>query len=146
MWSFYPSRIDNYCKIVKSLKYYGRYMDDIYIIHPDKKYLQQLLLELKEIADELGLVINMKKTRICKIDRTFTYLKIKYTLLEDGTIVKKLHRDSIVRERRRLKNMLNLIFHIKRLNRHINLGEVMQLSIIRIKVLKILMLYMINYL
>ena len=37
---FYPSRIDNYCKIVKSLKYYGRYMDDIYIIHPDKKYLQ----------------------------------------------------------------------------------------------------------
>lgn len=100
---FYPSRIDNYCKIVKSLKYYGRYMDDIYIIHPDKKYLQQLLLELKEIADELGLIINMKKTRICKIDRTFTYLKIKYTLLEDGTIVKKLHRDSIVRERRRLK-------------------------------------------
>ena len=26
---FYPTRIDNYCKIVRDLKYYGRYMDSI---------------------------------------------------------------------------------------------------------------------
>lgn len=29
---FYLTPIDNYCKIVKQYKYYGRYMDDIYII------------------------------------------------------------------------------------------------------------------
>lgn len=40
---FYPTRIDTYCKVVKSLKYYGRYMDDIYIIHKDKEYLKELL-------------------------------------------------------------------------------------------------------
>lgn len=100
---FYPSPIDNYCKIVKSLKFYGRYMDDIYIIHQDKKFLLSLLKEITEIADSLGLVINKKKTKIVKINKTFTYLKIKYCLLEDGTIIKKLHRTSITRERRKIK-------------------------------------------
>lgn len=100
---YYPTKIDNYCKIVKSLKYYGRYMDDIYIIHPDKKYLQELLKEINNIAIELGLTINLKKTRICKINKVFCYLKIKYTLLPNGVLIKKLHRESITRERRRLK-------------------------------------------
>jgi RNA-directed DNA polymerase len=100
---FYPSPIDNYCKIVKSLKFYGRYMDDIYIIHQDKKFLLSLLKEITEIANNLDLVINKKKTKIVKINKTFTYLKIKYCLLEDGTIIKKLHRTSITRERRKIK-------------------------------------------
>lgn len=100
---FYPTEIDTYCKVVKGLKYYARYMDDIYIIHPDKKYLQQLLVEITEIANTLGLVVNMRKTKICKIDRTFIYLKIRYFLTETGKVVKKMHRDSITRERRRLK-------------------------------------------
>lgn len=100
---YYPTPIDNYCKIVKSLKYYGRYMDDVYIIHHNKKFLQELLKEISKIADELELRINFKKTHISKIDRTFVFLKIKYTLLEDGTLIRRLHRDSITRERRRLK-------------------------------------------
>lgn len=100
---YYPAPIDNYCKIVKSLKYYGRYMDDIYIIHYDKKYLLELLNDISDIADKLGLTINLKKTHISKINKTFIYLKIKYCLLEDGTLIRKLHRDSITRERRRLK-------------------------------------------
>lgn len=100
---FYPTPIDNYCKIVKSLKFYGRYMDDIYVIHHDKKFLHQLLEDITGIAEELGLTINRKKTKIVKINKTFTYLKIKYCLLEDGTIIKKLHRTTITRERRRIK-------------------------------------------
>lgn len=100
---FYPSPIDNYCKIVKSLKFYGRYMDDIYVIHRDKKFLSSLLKEITKIADDLGLVINKKKTRIVKINKTFTYLKIKYCLLDNGVIIKKLHRTSITRERRKVK-------------------------------------------
>ncbi len=58
----YPSRIDNYCKIVKGLKYYGRYMDDTYVIHESKEYLKQLLREITEICNEYGIFINNKKT------------------------------------------------------------------------------------
>ena len=57
----YPIEIDNYCKIVKGLKYYGRYMDDIYIIHPDKQFLQQLLKEIDNICQKYGIFINYKK-------------------------------------------------------------------------------------
>ena len=41
---FYPTLIDNYCKIVRQQKHYGRYMDDIYIINNSKD-------ELKNIAE-----------------------------------------------------------------------------------------------
>lgn len=106
---FYPTQIDNYCKIVKGLKYYGRYMDDIYIIHRDKEFLKQVLSEIREIADELGLFINAKKTHIVKLSHGFTWLKIKYTLTETGKVVKRLSRDSVTRERRKLKKYRHLL-------------------------------------
>lgn len=38
---FYPHKLDNYIKIVEGQKYYGRYMDDFYVIHNDKEYLKK---------------------------------------------------------------------------------------------------------
>ena len=102
---FYPTRIDNYCKIVKSLKFYGRYMDDIYVIHEDKEYLKQLLKEIEQICDELGLFINTKKTQIIKLSKGFTFLKIKYSLTETGKVVQRVSRDSVTRMRRKLKKL-----------------------------------------
>lgn len=106
---YYPTRIDNFCKIVKGIKYYGRYMDDIYIIHHDKEYLKALLTDIKNIANELGLFINENKTHIVKLTHGFTFLKIQYRLLPSGHIVKRLSRSSITRERRRLKKYRKLV-------------------------------------
>ena len=102
---FYPTRIDNYCKIVKGMKYYGRYMDDIYIIHEDKEYLKQLLKEIEQICDERGLFINAKKTQIIKLSKGFTFLKIKYSLTDTGKVVQRVSRDSVTRMRRKLKKL-----------------------------------------
>ena len=50
---FYPTRVDTYATVVRGHKWYGRYMDDIYIIDRDKEYLKetydgsQLLTRLK---------------------------------------------------------------------------------------------------
>ena len=33
----YPTMMDNYCKIVKGIPYYGRYMDDTYVIVETKE-------------------------------------------------------------------------------------------------------------
>ena len=107
---FYPTLLDNYFKIVKSCKFYGRYMDDTYIIHHDKNYLKQLLSEYVELAENYGLKVNLKKTHIVKLSHGFTFLKIKYNLLQDGTILKRLSRKTVTIERRRLKKyraMLN---------------------------------------
>lgn len=100
---FYPTVIDNYCKIVKGCKYYARYMDDIYVLHKDKEFLKQLLKEVTSIANKYGLFINQKKTQIVKVSHGFTFLKIKYNLTNTGKIICRLSHDSIVRERRKLK-------------------------------------------
>lgn len=99
----YPTKIDNYCKIVKGIKYYGRYMDDIYIIHNDKNFLKELLKEINEICKEYGIFINEKKTQIIKLSRPFTFLKVRYRFTDSGKIIKKISRDTIAREKKKLK-------------------------------------------
>lgn len=106
---YYPTRIDNYCKIVRGLKYYGRYMDDIYIIHEDKEYLKGLLNDIHGICDELGLFINPKKTQIVKLSHGFTFLKIKYKLTETGKVQERISKESVTRQRRKLKKFRKLM-------------------------------------
>lgn len=94
---YYPTRLDNYCKIVRGMKYYGRYMDDIYIIHESKEFLKGLLNDIRGICDEYGLFINPKKTQIVKLSHGFTFLKIKYSLTETGKVIERISKDSVVR-------------------------------------------------
>lgn len=105
----YPSKIDNYIKIVRGCKYYGRYTDDSYIIHNDKDFLMDVLKNIKNIADELGLIINDKKTRIAKLSQQFKVLQINYSLTETGRIIKKINKKAIVRERKKLKAYKRLL-------------------------------------
>lgn len=106
---FYPLKIDNYCKIVKGIKYYARYMDDIYIIDKDKEFLKETLKEIKKIAVEHGLFINDKKTQIIKLSRGFTFLKVKYQLTKTGHVSKRLLPKTFTRERRKLKKYKTLL-------------------------------------
>ncbi len=101
---YFPHRLDNYCKIVKGLKYYGRYMDDVYIIHNDKTYLKKLLSELQIITKQLGIFLNTKKTRIVSTNH-FNYLKLHYSLLENGKVLVKTTNESFRRERKRLNKL-----------------------------------------
>ena len=105
---YYPTPIDNYCKIVRGHRFYGRYMDDIYIIDQDKARLRETLQGIRAIADTLGLYVNPKKTQIVKISHGFTWLKIRYSLTDTGRVVKRLSRKRITRERRRLKKFRKL--------------------------------------
>lgn len=100
---FYPVQIDNYAKIVRGVKMYGRYMDDIYIIGETKEYVASVIRGIAEQAHSLGIFINERKTRIVKLSQTFKYLQVKYSLLESGKVVKRISPKSVTRERRKLK-------------------------------------------
>lgn len=102
---YYPYRIDNYVKYVRSQKYYGRYMDDWYIMSPSKEELLDILEHIREIAAELGIHINDKKTRIVKISGTYKYLQIKYTLTDSGKIIKRINPERVTAMRRKLKKL-----------------------------------------
>lgn len=106
---FYPHRFDNYIKIVKGIKYYGRYMDDFYIIHDDIEYLKELFKELELVAKENGIFINKNKTRVVSLSSYWRLLKLQYSLTDTGKIVKKIHPKSITRMRRKLKKLVKIM-------------------------------------
>lgn len=101
----YPHKIDNYCKIVKGLKHYGRYMDDTYVIHESKEYLKELLKEIEQICKEYGIFINKKKTQIVKMSKPFTFLKVRYMFTDTGKLIKRINKETVKRERRKLKKL-----------------------------------------
>lgn len=100
---YYLNPIDQFVKVVKGIRYYGRYMDDIFVIGKSKTELTHLLTEIKEKLSELKLEINEKKTHIVKLNHGFTFLQVKYNILPSGRILKRLSHGKIVREKRRLK-------------------------------------------
>lgn len=100
---YYLHRLDEFMKVVKRVKYYGRYMDDIFVISNSKNELNMLLNDIENVTSALGLQINKKKTHIVKLSHGFTYLQIKYNVLSTGKILKRISHGKIVRERRRLK-------------------------------------------
>lgn len=105
----FPYRIDNYCKIVCGMKHQGRYSDDMHIIHRSKEVLLEVLEGIKKIAAEYGLILNEKKTHICKLSGEYRYLQVKYTLLQNGIVVRRIHPKAITRERRKLKAYKRLL-------------------------------------
>jgi len=105
---YYLSPIDTYIKTVRGVKYYGRYMDDMFILGKDKEELKLLLEDIKRELCKLKLRVNEKKTHIVKLSHGFTYMQIKYSI--DGKkIIKRPCRKKITRERRRLKKHRNLL-------------------------------------
>lgn len=57
---------DHFVKERLHIRWYGRYMDDFFLIHPDKDYLQFCLKEIRVFMASLGLELN-EKTQIFPI-------------------------------------------------------------------------------
>lgn len=101
----YPIPIDNYVKIVKGMKFYGRYMDDSYVIHKDKAVLEEVLQGIIQVADSLGITVNTRKTRICKLSSMWRFLQTQYSLTETGRIIQKINPKRLTTMRRKMKKL-----------------------------------------
>ena len=101
---YFPHIIDDYCKIVKGIKFYGRYMDDTYIISNNKEELKSILLDIRRICKDSGIFLNDKKIHIFRIDKGFTFLKIQYRLTDSGHLVRKPVKSGFVRQKRKMKS------------------------------------------
>lgn len=106
---FYPHRIDNLVKVVCSVKGYGRYSDDSYVISNSKEELKEILEEIRKEAEHYGIIINKKKTRICKLSSKWRHLQIQYSLTGTGRIIHKINPKAATRERRKLKAYKRLL-------------------------------------
>lgn len=105
----YLNKIDHFIKEKMKIEFYGKYMDDSYFIHSDKLYLANLLNVLVGLYSEYGIKLNTKKTCIIPLNQGFTFLKTRFFINSSGKIIKKACRDSITRERRKLKGQAVLL-------------------------------------
>lgn len=99
----FANSIDHYIKDKLGIKYYGRYMDDSYIICNNKKQLNEYLRLITIEYNKLGISINTRKTGIFKLKSGFNYLKIRYILTPTGKIIKKPYKKSIIYQLRKMK-------------------------------------------
>lgn len=100
-----PNKLDHYIQDSLKIRHYVRYMDDGILFVKDKETAKRVLALIQKYAEKLGLKFNVKKTRIIKASKGFTFLKVNYYIQENGRVIKKLNHKSVVRERRKLKKM-----------------------------------------
>jgi hypothetical protein len=97
---------DHYIKETRRCRYYGRYMDDFYIIAPTKKELQELLADILRWMGDVKLELN-QKTGIYPLRNGIDFLGFHSYLTDTGAVVQKLRRESINRIRNRIKQWKN---------------------------------------
>lgn len=105
---YYLNSVDTWIKVVCGEKYYGRYMDDIYVISDSKEHLKELLAGIRQQLSDLKLEVNERKTNITKLTHGFTFLQLKYSF-NGNHIVKRLTHEKLARERRRLRAFRRLV-------------------------------------
>ena len=142
----FPNEIDHYIKEKLHIKYYGRYMDDGYLIHESKEYLTYCLKEIKRLCTKLGIKLNDKKTQITRLDKGFIFLKSHYYISDSNKIIRIPTPKGIVTMRRKLKifktwlgnnfsmedvrtSMMSWLGHVKKLTAHNQIFKMRRLYI-----------------
>lgn len=93
---------DHFIKEGCQIRWYGRYMDDFYIICEDKKTLKALLKKIREWMNENDLELN-EKTAIFPLRNGIDFLGFHTYLTDTGAVVQKLRQDSIDRIKGRIR-------------------------------------------
>lgn len=81
--------------------YYGRYMDDFFVIHHDKEYLKECLKEINALVLSLGLELN-GKTQIIPFKQGIKFLGFHHYISSDGKYIRKINGEN----KRRIKKKL----------------------------------------
>ncbi len=99
----YPSAIDHFIKEWMQVRFYGRYMDDGYMLFKTKAEAKDAMHILEKLCAALSIKLNMKKTQIIKLQNGVRFLKVRLKLTETGKVKRRMTRKSITRQRRKLK-------------------------------------------
>ena len=102
---FYPNRADHYIKDQLGIKWYGRYMDDGYIICKDLKTLREVVGLFEDMCEKCGIKLNEDKLRTQRLTKDFVFLKKRYHITKKGKIIVRCNPDSAKNERKKLRNM-----------------------------------------
>ena len=129
----YLNKLDQYIKRVLKCKHYGRYVDDFYIIHTDRKYLLSIVPKIEHfLKNKLRLNINRGKTKIISVRHGVEFLgafiKPFRTYISTGALKrirnkicsKRILLDNICPEHR-INSYLGVLSHYKTYNIRVEL-------------------------
>ncbi len=71
----YMNPLDHFVKRVLKVKYYGRYVDDMVLVHCDKEFLCHCMLQIRlYLKNELGLILHPNKVYLQPVRNGFPFL------------------------------------------------------------------------
>ena len=103
----YLNGLDHYITETLGIQYYGRYMDDFYLIHKDKEYLKYCRKKITEYVEGLELTLN-GKTQIMPFKNGIKFLGF-HTYIRDGKVVCKIRNENKHNAERKYKRMAKLV-------------------------------------
>lgn len=90
------------------IEYYGRYMDDFYLMHPSKEYLKYCLEVITEYLKTLELTLN-GKTQVMPFKNGVSYLGFHSYVTDSGKVIRKLNNAKKRNAQRRYRRMAKLV-------------------------------------
>ena len=90
------------------IRFYGRYMDDFYLIHHDKAYLKYCLDCIWKMVESLGLSLN-GKTQMCPFKCGLGFTGFHHYITADGKYIRKLKGENKRRMQKKIRTWTKLI-------------------------------------
>ena len=100
--------LDHFITEELGCEYYGRYMDDFYLLSDDKEHLKDCLVKIKAYLAGLSLTLN-DKTEIVPMRKGIRFLGFHSYLTEDGKVIRKLTGDNKRQIKKRLRKNAKLV-------------------------------------
>lgn len=100
--------MDHFIKGELGIEYYGRYMDDFYLMHPSKEYLKHCLEAMTEFLGTLDLTFN-GKTQIMPFKNGVNYLGFHTYVTENGKVIRKLRNQNKRNAQKKFLRMARLV-------------------------------------
>jgi hypothetical protein len=104
----YVNPIDHYIKDQLGIHDYERYMDDSSVIVETYEEAEAIIGLVQKAYEKKGLQLN-NKTKICRLDKPFRFLKKRYICTSTGKIYRNIWRKNIINERKRLREFKYLL-------------------------------------
>ena len=104
----YLDGMDKLIKYELGIEFYGRYMDDFYLIHKDKEYLKHCLEVIKTHLETLELTLN-SKTQIFPFKNGVSFLGFHTYITADGKVIRKVKNQNKRNAQRKYLKMAKLV-------------------------------------
>lgn len=104
----YLSGLDHFITGELGVKYYGRYMDDFYLIVEKKEYARHCLSAIYKFIYTLGLELN-GKTQIIPFKNGIKFCGFHTYVTKDGKVIRKLKNENKRVAKKKFKKMVGLV-------------------------------------